>query len=138
MTVCGVDIKAKEAILILVDTDDEETSIHVECATKKLVLNDDRDPKSLENLKAAIEAFALKNNVEQFVVKTRQSTGRMAAGGVTFKIEALFQLSGTPVEFVSPPTLAKFAKSNKGAAPAGLAKYQEDAFRAGAWLLANA
>lgn len=136
MIVCGVDLKAKEAIMVLVGNDDDLT-VHVKCATKKLVLNDDRDAKSLDTLKAAIAAFAVKNNVKAFVIKARQSTGPRAAGGITFKIEALFQLSGTPVEFISPPTLAKFAKGNKGGVPTSLSKYQEDAYRAGAWRLAG-
>ncbi len=135
MVVCGVDIKAKDAILVLVSIDDDVT-YHIKCATKKLALNDDKDATSLVTLKSAIEAFALKHNVEVFVIKTRQSSGTRAASGITFKIEALFQLSGTPVEFVSPQTLAKFAKGNKGGVPVGVAQYQEDAYRGGAWRIA--
>jgi hypothetical protein len=136
VVVCGVDIKAREANLILVGTDDDVT-IHIRCTTKKLALNEDKDATSLQTLRGAIEAFALTHNVEAFVIKTRQSSGPRAASGITFKIEALFQLSGTPVDFISPQTLAKFAKSNKGGVPAGVAKYQEDAYRAGAWQLAG-
>lgn len=136
MVVCGVDIKAREANLVLVGTGDDVT-VHIKCATKKLALNDDKDATSLQTLRGAIEAFALKHNIETFVIKTRQSSGTRAASGITFKIETLFQLSGAPVTFVSPPTLAKFAKSNKGGVPAGVAKYQEDAYRAGAWWLAD-
>lgn len=134
MVVCGVDIKAREANLVLVGTDDDVT-VHIACATKKLALNDDKDATALQTLKAAIEAFALKHNVEAFIIKTRQLTGARAASGITFKIEAIFQLSGTPVAFVSPQTLAKFAKSNMGGVPSGVAKYQEDAYRAGSWRL---
>ncbi len=68
-------------------------------------------------MKSAIEAFALQNKVDSFVIKSRQATGPRAGGGITFKIETLFQLSGTPVVFISPPTLAKFAKSNLGRRP---------------------
>ena len=136
MVVCGVDIKANEAIVVLVGSEDD-LLVHVQCATKRLALNDDRDAKSLDTLKAAISAFAMKNNVEAFVIKARQSTGQRAAGGITFKIEALFQLSGTPVQFVSPPTLASFAKGNKSGVPTSLSQYQKDAYRAGAWRLAD-
>lgn len=136
MIVCGMDIRSNEANLVLVGIENDVT-VHIKCATKKLVLNDDKDAKSLETLKGAIEAFAMKHKVERFVIKARQSSGRMAASGVTFKIEALVQLSGIPVDFVSAPTLAKFAKGNKGGVPASVAKYQEDAYRAGAWRLAD-
>lgn len=137
MIVCGVEIKGKEAILALVQSSPEETG-HVECATKKLTLIDDRDAKSLSTMKSAIEAFALQNNVDTFVIKSRLATGPRASGGITFKIETLFQLSGTPVVFISPPTLAKFAKSNLGGLPPSVVGYQTDAYRAGAWRLSKA
>jgi hypothetical protein len=129
--VCGVEIKGKEAILTVVRSSPEE-SVHVRCATKKLTLLDDRDMKSLSTMKSAIEAFALKNEVGVFVIKSRQPKGPRAGGGITFKIETLFQLSETPVVFISPPTLAKFAKSNLGGVPTSVLGYQIDAYRAGA------
>lgn len=135
--VCGVDIKGKEAMLALVSSSPEE-SIHIKCATKKLALADDRDAQSLSTLKDAIEALAQQYKVDAFVIKTRQLRGPLAGGGITFKIEALFQLSGTPVLFVSPPTLAKFAKGNQGGIPATVLAYQADAYRAGAWHISKA
>lgn len=131
MIVCGVDIKAKEANLALVQKSLEEIG-HIECSTKKLTLLDDRDSKSLLTLKSAILAFALQNKVDAFVVKGRQATGPHAAGGITFKIETLFQLSGTPVVFISPQSLAAFSKSNKAGVPASVVGYQQDAYRVGA------
>jgi hypothetical protein len=134
--VCGVEIKGKEAILALVQSSPEESG-HVKCVTKKLALLDDRDTKSLSTMKSAIEAFALQNKVDAFVIKSRQATGSRAGGGITFKIETLFQLSGTPAVFISPPTLAKFAKSNLGGVPTSVVGYQTDAYRAGAWHLSK-
>jgi hypothetical protein len=115
-----------------------EESGHVKRDTKKLTLIDDRDKKCLSTMKSAIEAFALQNKISAFVIKSRQATGPRAGGGITFKIETLFQLSETPVEFVSPPTLAKFAKSNLGGIPSSVVGYQTDAYRAGAWYLSKA
>jgi hypothetical protein len=135
--VCGVEIKGKEAILALAQTS-PEGSVHVNCATKKLTLLDDRDTKSLSTMKSAIEAFTRQNKVSSFVIKSRQATGPRAGGGITFKIETLFQLSGTPVVFISPPTLAKFAKSNLGGVPTSVVGYQTDAYRAGACHLSKA
>jgi hypothetical protein len=134
--VCGVEIRGKEAILALAQGSPEE-SVHAECATKKLTLLDDRDTKFLLTLKSAIQAFALQNKVDAFVIKSRQATGPRAGGGITFKIETLFQLSETPVVFISPQTLAKFAKSNLGGVPASVVGYQTDAYRAGAWHLSK-
>lgn len=130
MIVCGVDIKAKEAVLAVVESSSEDWK-HIKCPTKKLTLADDRDAKSLLTLKSAIEEFARQNKIEIFAVKSRHATGTRAAGGVTFKIEALFQLSGTPVAFVSPQAIAKLAKTNLGGLPTSVLAYQTDACRAG-------
>lgn len=132
MIVCGVEIKGQEAILAVAERDDEHNILHLNCATKRLALGDERDVQSLLAMQQAIKAFANQNNIDSFVVKARQSRGQLAAGGVTFKIEALFQLSGTPVGFVSAPALAAFAKKNMGGVPSTVKAYQTDSFRAAA------
>jgi Protein of unknown function (DUF3010) len=136
VAVCGVEIKGKEAILVLVDVK-SETSVQIKCETKKLQMVDHQDTKVIEDMLATIKAFAHEYKVEVFVIKSRALSGMMAGGGITFKIETVFQLSGTATAFVSPQTLAKFAKSNLGGIPSGLFAYQQDAYRAGAYYLAN-
>lgn len=136
MVVCGVEIKGKEAILVLVEIK-SETTVQIKCETKKLQMVDHQDTKVIEDLLATIKAFAHEHAVEVFVVKSRAMAGMMAGGGITFKIETVFQLSGTPIAFVSAQTLAKFAKSNLGGIPDGLFGYQHDAYRVGAYHLAN-
>lgn len=130
MIVCGVDIKAKEAVLAVVQSGSGDW-MHVKCDTKKLSLKDDRDVEMLMSMKSAIEEFARDNKIDAFAIKSRHSKGNMAAGGVTFKIEALFQLSGTPVVFVSPQAIAKLAKTNMGGLPSTVLVYQKDACHAG-------
>jgi Protein of unknown function (DUF3010) len=138
VVICGVDIKGKEAILSIVRADSDDNIEHLNCTTKKLALHDHEDATSLDALMKAIKAFANENRIEGFAMKSRQATGQLAAGGITFKIETLFQLSGTEVTFVSPPTLAAFAKkSNLATPPQSVKKYQIDAYRAAAWKLAK-
>lgn len=136
MIVCGVDIKSKDAIIILARKDSDIVDI-VDCSTKKISLENDQDAKFLFSMKAAIEALAQQNSIDKFIVKTRKSWGKAASGGITFKIEVLFQMSGIPVVFVSPPTLAKFKKSNLGGFPSNIFGYQEDAYRAASWYLSK-
>jgi len=136
--ICGVDIKGKEANLAIVSSDSEGNIEHINCATKKLSLHDHEDAASLDALMKAIKAFANENKIDGFAIKSRKATGQLAAGGITFKIEALFQLSGTEVTFVSPPTLAAFTKkSNVATPPQSVKQYQADAYRAAAWKLAK-
>ncbi|MBN8900719.1 MAG: DUF3010 family protein, partial [Rhodospirillales bacterium] len=94
---------------------------------------------SLLSFKSAIEAFAIQNKIEEFVIKTRLKTGLKSGGGITFKIETLFQLSEVPVVFLSPKTLTTFSqKSNLAGLPSTLKAYQHESYRAGAWRLSKA
>jgi hypothetical protein len=134
MLVCGVDIGGSAAVVALVKKLPNSIE-HVPCAIKRLVLDDDKDTQSLVNLKSAIEAFARQHKISEFVIKSRLARGKLASGGITFKIETLFQLSATPVSFVSPITLSKFSKTNMGGVPASVVGYQTDAYRVGAcWI----
>jgi hypothetical protein len=136
--ICGVDIKGKEAILANVRSDNDDNIEHLKCNTKKIALNDHEEAASLHAFMKAINSFADENKVEGFVIKSRQATGQLAAGGITFKIETLFQLSGKEVTFVSPPTLSAFQKkSNVATPPESIKKFQADAYRAAAWKVAK-
>lgn len=131
MRVCGVTIQAKNAIFVVVDHIDGDITVVAGCA-KKIELKDDRNSSAVRSFAGSIEAFASDNKITVFAVKSRQSKGQMASGGITFKIEGLVQMQSiADVEFVSPQALTKIAKSsNLGAIPKGVAKYQSDAFLA--------
>lgn len=137
MKVCGVDIKAKAAILAIVESDAEGNIVHIKSSSKKLSLDDHRDCKSVSVFYEAIKALAKDHNLSRFVIKTRQTKGTMAAGGITFKIEGLFQISGVPVDFVSPQALSMMAKKNTGSIPATVNQYQSEAYLAGVSHLAK-
>ena len=137
MRICGVDIKGKQAILAIVTSDDENNLTHVDSTSRKLELPDDRDSEQLKAMYRTIKAFATDHGIERFVIKTRNAKGERASGGVTFKIEGLFQLSDTPVDFVSPQALGQFSKKNAGSPPASVKEYQKDAYLAAAWQLAR-
>ena len=134
--ICGVEIKSNEAIFAIVESDSDDNVTHINSTTKKLALHDHEDAASLHALTKAIAAFINENKIQGFVIKSRQKTGQMAAGGITFKIETLLQLSGIEVTFVSPPTLTAFQKkSNVSTPPQSVNRYQADAYRAAAWKL---
>lgn len=134
MLVCGVDLKASEARLALARST-HDCIEHQSCETKKLSLADDTKSEDLIAMQASINAFAHRNNVEAFIIKSRKKTGQMASGGVSFKIEALFQLSGTTVHFVSPQAIKALQRSNRGGVPRTVLAYQSDAFLSAATFL---
>jgi len=109
----------------------------IDCKTKRLELGDDTDSASVKGLLQTIRSFSHEHHVEAFVIKARMKSGQMASGAVSFKIETLFQLSDTPIIFVTAKSLAGFAVTNLGGVPGSLKKYQEDAFRCGALHLKN-
>ena len=136
MVVCGVDIKGKEAILSLVTYTDEIS--HLKSETKKLKLLDHKNTESLNSMLQAIRSFSSLNSVEFFILKSKQSKGHMASGASVFKIETLFQLSGTDVTFVSPQKIASFAKnSNHSGIPSSILTYQRDAYLAAACFIVD-
>ncbi|WP_292077878.1 MULTISPECIES: DUF3010 family protein [Brevundimonas] len=116
-------------MLAVVESSDDGWD-HLKCSVKKLSLTNDRDPQALLTMKSAIEEFARQHKINEFAIKSRLATGLRAAGGVTFKIETLFQLSGTPTSFVSPQAIAKIEKTNLGGLPSTILAYQADAYRA--------
>ncbi|WP_164898812.1 DUF3010 family protein [Mesorhizobium sp. M7A.F.Ca.MR.362.00.0.0] len=135
--VCGVDLKASEARLVLVSVKDDDPH-HISCKTRKLNLGDDKDTSSVKALLQAVRTFAHEHGVDVFAVKARAKGGQMGGGAVSFKIETLFQLSDREVVFVNPVALSKFAKTNLGGIPDGVLKYQEDAYRCGVYHLKSA
>lgn len=136
MIVCGVDISGSTASMVLL-THTPEGIAHIPSEVKKLDLGDDQLRQSLLTMTSAIDSFARQTKVEKFILKSRLRRGKLRSGGVTFKIEALFQLSDVPVVFVPPQTLAKFSKGNMAGKPDSVFAYQEDAFLAGAWYLSQ-
>lgn len=137
MRVCGVDIKASEANLVVCEPS-AGAAIPLKLATKRLKLAEPGGGAELKSLLRAIEAFLHENNVDALAIKQRQSRGTMSASGVTFKIEALFELAQPSVYMVHGKTLEKFSKCNVAGVPADLPKFQTDAFLSAAWRLNEA
>lgn len=127
MVICGVELKSSEARLILVDVIDGGPR-HLACRTKSLKLGDEADIESIKAFFRAVKTFAHENNVHTFAIKTRAKTGRMAGGGITFKMEAIFQLSDSNVSLVNPVALAAFSKTNLAGIPNTILKTEENPY----------
>ncbi|WP_172599192.1 DUF3010 family protein [Rhizobium leguminosarum] len=134
MRVCGVDIKSYEAIFVVCEPS-IGAAIPINIKTNRLKLKDADDGSHLKSFLRAVEGFLHENNVDAVVIKERLGKGPRAASGVTFKIEAMFQIAHGKVSLVHGKTLDKFSKSNVAGIPAGLPVFQRDAFLASAWRL---
>ncbi|WP_069876955.1 DUF3010 family protein [Bosea sp. BIWAKO-01] len=130
MVVCGVELRSSEARLVLVTVKDGEL-VHVRSKTKVLKLGDDTSNDSIATFLQAVKTFAHENGVEAFAIKARAKTGQMAGGGITFKMEAIIQLSGVDVTLVNPVALSSFSKKNIAGIPDTINGVDQNAYLSG-------
>lgn len=130
MKVCGIELKASEAIIALVERQGD-TLVHVPINVKKLGLEDDEDARQVRDLYQRLGALVAEHGIQRIALKKRGKKGEFAGGPVTFKIEGLLQLlDGCDVELLSPQTINAANRKHGFDLPAGLNKYQHDAFLA--------
>ena len=128
MIICGIEIKAQEAIFVVIDTDNPSVILNLE--TKKIALSDSESRDHLLSFKAAIDSFFRDNHIDKIVIKKRAKAGQFASGADTFKIEGIIQLSIVDeVSFISPQRISSYQKRNPNISfPSQLNKYQHDAY----------
>jgi len=135
MKICGIDIKASEAIFALVSQQGDVLE-HLPLPLKKLTLEDDEDAAQVKAFARQLAEFVSTSGVTHLAIKKRSKKGEFAGGPVTFKIEGLLQLlGGCDVQLVSPQTINAQARKHDIALPASLNKYQHDAYKAACALL---
>ncbi len=126
--ICGIELKSSEAILVIVDCDDCQ---FVDVEPKKIKLSDDESCALIKSFYDSIVGYSKDNHIDTFVIKKRAKKGKMAGGSVSFKIEAIIQLSGAAeVKFVSGQGIAAAHKKQPFEIPEGIMKYQINAFMA--------
>ncbi|WP_416427257.1 DUF3010 family protein [Pseudomonas sp. App30] len=135
MKICGIDIKASEAIFALA-SHASGTLEHLALPLKKLALDDDEDAAQVKAFARQLAEFVSANGITHLAIKKRSKKGEFAGGPITFKIEGMLQLlEGCDVQLVSPQTINAQAKKHDLALPASLNKYQHDAYKAACALL---
>ncbi len=138
MKICGIDIKASEAIFALASVESGALA-HLPLPLKKLALEDDDDAAQVKAFARQAAALIAENGITHLAIKKRSKKGEFAGGPVTFKIEGILQLlDNCEVELVSPQTINAQAKKQGIELPPTLNKYQHDAFKAGCALLLKA
>lgn len=128
MRICGIEIKGSEAILAVIDYNDNSIEF-VPSATKRLTLNDDDAQNSVRFFVETMGAFLRNNGVDVVAIKKRNKNGNYAGGPTTFKIEGLIQMNqACDVRLISSQTIAASVRRNEFDIPVSLPKYQRDAF----------
>ncbi|HIP13196.1 MAG TPA: DUF3010 family protein [Arcobacter sp.] len=126
MKVCGIELKANNIILCVVENNQyQETQI------KKIQLLDDENQNKIFDIRTKIETFFIRNDIKKVVIKKRAKKGNFAGGAITFKLESIIQLNNIcKVDFVSSQALSKYQKKNEIEFSSSLNKYQEQAYLA--------
>ena len=129
MVVCGIEMKASEARLCVLDGT-KANHVHIDVKPRKLVLRDDGDATEVRAFRDALYAYLRENGVEHVAIKRRGKSGEYAGGAVGFKLEGVAQLyDQCEVVLTSPQTIAAAIRNNPVEKPDGMPKYQESAFQ---------
>ncbi len=128
--ICGIELKASEAILAVLERNDNKVQF-IDIEPKKIKLGDDESSALIKSFYDSVVNFSKDNHIDRFAIKKRAKRGQMAGGAVSFKLEALIQLNGSvEVTFVSGQGIAAAHKKDPFEMPEGIKKYQETAFMA--------
>jgi hypothetical protein len=128
MKVCGIDIRGRDIILVIVNSNGEKIDM-TPLPRSKLPIENEDDADQLRSLKTTLEGIFKEHGVEAVGIKARQQKGQYAAGAASFKLETIVQLNNfCNVVILHPNTIAKILKGIDVNPPAGMKKYCEDAF----------
>ena len=128
MIICGIEMSASEARLVLLQGEKENFTL-VDTEPRKIKLTDDTDQDGVKSFRDAIFAYFQENQVSEIVIKKRGKKGEFSGGPVGFKLEGIIQLyDNCPVIIVSPQTISAVQKKYVIEKPKELKKYQYTAF----------
>ena len=128
MTICGVEMSASEARLVLLQGEKKNFTL-VDTKLRKIKLTNDTDQNEVKAFRDAIFAYFHDNQVTKIVVKKRGKKGEFSGGPVGFKLEGIVQLyDKCPVTLIAPQTISAVHKKYDVEKPNQLKKYQHAAF----------
>ena len=128
MTICGVELSASEARLVLLEGKKDDF-ILVDAKPRKIKLNDEADQNEVKAFRDSIFAFFKENQVSIIAIKKRGKKGAFSGGSVGFMLEGISQVyDECPVVLVPPQTISATMKRYKITIPKKIMKYQQVAF----------
>ena len=129
MKLCGVELKANNAIFSVFEKNDDDIVIYIDLKIKKITLEDDESSECVKEFTSKVNSFLKENQIEKLFIKKRAKKGNFAGGAVTFKMEGLIQLNSICQTYlVSAQSVSSFEKKNMIEFPKELKKYQEGSY----------
>lgn len=128
MVICGIELVASEARLVLLEGTKSEFVL-LDKAPRKLTVSDHESQTEVAAFRDTMHAFLRENNVEVAAIKKRQTRGDYAGGPVGFKLEGIVQLcESCQVKLIPPATVSAAQRNYNPPVPGELRKYQQAAF----------
>ena len=85
MRVCGVDLKASDAIVVVIDGT-KDNFVIVDTGVKKISLGDTHNSEDVQTFKETFHSFVKNHNIDKIGIKKRNTKGQFAGGATSFKI----------------------------------------------------
>jgi len=133
MKVCGIELKASEARVVVLEGDVENYEI-VHTDVTKFKLADSKDQKEVQRFRGELLEYFSWIDCEKIGIKERMSKGRFAGGALSFKIEGMIQTADYPVVLVHGMSMKSKLKDLVFDIE-HLPKYQAEAFKVALYLL---
>ena len=135
MRVCGVDIKASDAIVVVIDGTKDNFKI-IDTGVQKITLGNTSDSEDVKTFKETFHSFVKNNNIDKIGIKKRNTKGRFAGGATSFKIEGIIQLSkDSTVDLLAPASISSTIKKEAPPAANQLFAYQKGSYETAYTLL---
>lgn len=113
MKVCALEIQSSKIIFCVLEKDLDGNLNDITGKVKSIVLDDDRNHAQVIDFVETLHSHFNSLNIDRIVVLSRISKGQFSSSGISFKLEGLIQsYKQTPVELISPKTLAAYYKKN--------------------------
>ncbi len=107
--ICGVEIKSKTAVLVVLNGNKEEFKIQ-ESKPLKIELEDSCSQECIKSFSNAINEFLQNEKIEKIFIKEGIKKGKFTSGSPVFKIEAILQMSDVEVELVNALIFKNYIK----------------------------
>ncbi|NOQ67480.1 MAG: DUF3010 family protein [Desulfobacterales bacterium] len=135
MRVCGVELKASDAIILVIDGTKENFGI-IDTGIKKITLGDTNNAEDVQTFKETFDSFVKNHNIDKIGIKKRNTKGQFAGGAISFKIEGIIQLSkDATVKLIAPASISSTIKKEPPPAASQLFSYQKGSYETAYTLL---
>lgn len=134
MKVCGIELKSSEARFVILEGNASDYQI-VSLQTDKIKFETSKIQADVQKFHSDIVSFLEEHQPELVGIKERMTKGRFSGSAVSFKMEALFQLTDFEIQLAHSMSIKSKLKDIDLEEISGLKKFQEEAFKVALYLL---